>query len=882
MRTENEQTTYLKDYKPSAYLIPKVELRVEIEPKLTKVTALLTIEPAEGTTPDTPLVLDGKALELTSIALDGAPLGLDLFEAGPDGLTVFSPPSRRFVLETEVMLSPEDNTELMGLYRSNGVWCTQCEPEGFRRITYFLDRPDVLSTYTVRVSADKMLAPVLLANGNLVESGDDGDKRHFALWHDPHPKPSYLFALVAGDLGAYRDAFTTASGRHVALAIYCEHGKEDQCAYAMDALKRSMAWDEKRFGREYDLDVFNIVAVSDFNFGAMENKGLNIFNDRYVLARPETATDADYAHIESIIAHEYFHNWTGNRITCRDWFQLCLKEGLTVFRDQEFTSDERSRAVKRIEDVRGLRMAQFPEDGGPLAHPARPAQFREINNFYTATVYEKGAEIVRMLATFLGETEFRKGTDLYFERHDGDATTIEAWLKVFEDSSGRDLSQFGKWYLQAGTPTVTVEEDWDQESQTYRLSLSQHTAPTPGQPDKQAMAMPVKFGLIGPNGNATEWSSVNGGTVTNDMIVLDKDRVDLTFEGVSSRPVASLFRGFSAPVRVVSKASQADRLFLARHDSDPFNRWQALQDAAMTLMLDAVRNGGQLADKEATSALATALGDTLENDNLDSAFKAHAMALPSEVNIAQALAKDVDPSVIHSVRRDLLKEISTQLSHKLQDAYDALGKISNPYSIAAEATRARALRNQCLALLVAGGEAQSADLARAHYADTDNMTDRMAALGAIVAAWTPDAQALLDDFRARFGSDMLVYDKWLALNASAPDDKCLERVAAIYASPEFPKSNPNRLRSLVGTFGMTNVAQFARIDGAGFRFVTSFCRDVDGRNPQVAARVLTAFRSWANYEPNRKAAAKSALTLMATAGGLSRNVSDILTRTLEG
>jgi len=881
MRNENEQTTYLRDYKPSAYRIPKVELRVEINAAQTKVTALLTIEPVEGTPVDTPLVLDGKALELTSIAVDGAPLGLDFFEAGATGLTVFSPPPRRFVLETEVMLAPEANTELMGLYRSNGIWCTQCEPEGFRRITYFLDRPDILSTYTVRMSADKKLAPVLLANGNLVETGDLAGDRHFALWHDPHPKPCYLFAMVAGDLGVIRDDFTTASGRHVDLAIYCEHGKEDQCTYAMDALKRSMAWDEKRFGREYDLDLFNIVAVSDFNFGAMENKGLNIFNDRYVLARPETATDADYAHIESVIAHEYFHNWTGNRITCRDWFQLCLKEGLTVFRDQEFTSDERSRPVKRIEDVRGLRMAQFPEDGGPLAHPARPEQYREINNFYTATVYEKGAEIVRMLATFLGEEAFRKGTDLYFERHDGEATTIEAWLKVFEDSSGRDLSQFGQWYLQAGTPMVTVEEDWDKQNQTYRLSLTQNTAPTPGQPNKQAMAMPVKFGLIGPNGNAADWRAVSGGTVTDDMIVFDTDRIDLTFEGVANRPVASLFRGFSAPVRVSSNTSQADRLFLARHDSDPFNRWQALQDVAMALMLDAVRNGGTLADTEATTALADALGDTLENDNLDSAFKAHALALPSEANIAQTLAHDVDPGIIHSVRRDLLKMISTALSDKLQHAYAALGQIASPYSIAAEATRARALRNQCLALLVAGGTAEAADMARTHYADADNMTDRMAALGAMVAAWTPDAQALLDDFRARFGNDMLVYDKWLALNASAPDDKCLERVAAIYASPEFPKSNPNRLRSLVGTFGMTNGAQFARPDGAGFRFVTSFCRDVDGRNPQVAARVLTAFRSWANYEPTRRAAAKSALDMMATPGGLSRNVSDILMRTLE-
>lgn len=882
MRPEDETTIYLKDYAPSAYAIPDVELRVAIDEAATQVVALLTVEPRAGTAVDTPLVLDADELSLVSIAIDGAPLTEDLYEVGPNSLTVFSPPPRQFVLETEVTLKPEGNTKLMGLYRSSGIWCTQCEPEGFRRISYFLDRPDVLSRYKVRLEADKAIAPILLANGNLAEQGDLTGGRHFVVWDDPHPKPSYLFAMVAGDLGSITDRFTTASGRAVDLAIYCEHGKEDQCHYAMDALKRSMVWDEKRFGREYDLDVFNIVAVSDFNFGAMENKGLNIFNDRYVLAKPETASDADYAHVESVIAHEYFHNWTGNRITCRDWFQLCLKEGLTVFRDQEFTSDERSRAVKRIEDVRGLRMGQFPEDGGPLAHPARPDQYREINNFYTATVYQKGAEIVRMLATFLGEAEFRRGTDLYFERHDGEATTIESWLKVFEDSSGRDLSQFGKWYMQAGTPAVSFGEEWNAASKTYRLTLKQTVPPTPGQPNKDPMAMPVKFGLLGPNGEDATWESVSGGTVDRDMLVFDQPEMTFEFEGMANRPVSSLFRGFSAPVKLTSEVDQDAKLFLARHDHDPFNRWQALQDVAMALMLEAVRNGGNLPKGDAIGQLATALAETLNNDGLDNAFKAHALALPSEANVAQALGDGIDPTLIHNTRRDLLSAVGGQIQDNLKATYETLAPLCTPYSIEIAATQTRALRNQCLALLVATGGAETNVLARQHYETADNMTDRMAALSAIVRAWTDDAGSLLDDFKASFGDDMLVYDKWLGLNAVAPDAGVLDRIIEIYRDPSFPRTNPNRLRSLVGTFGMLNGAQFGRLDGAGFRFVAAFCKEVDATNPQVAARVLTAFRSWARFEPNRRAAAKAALDDLAAVEGLSRNVSDILLRTLEG
>ena len=879
MRGENEQTIYLRDYAPSPYLIERVELDVTIAPDTTHVRSLLTIVPREGTPPATPLILDADELKLESIAIDGSPIPLTSYEETATTLTISEPPNRRFVLETEVSLHPEGNTKLMGLYRSNGTWCTQCEPEGFRRITYYLDRPDILAPFKVTMTADATLAPVMLSNGNLTGKGTLPDGRHFVVWEDPFPKPSYLFAMVAGDLGSIHDSFTTMSGRQVELGIYCTHGKEAECAYAMDSLKRSMAWDERRFGREYDLDIFNVVAVSDFNFGAMENKGLNIFNDKLVFAKPETATDSDYAAIEGVIAHEYFHNWTGNRITCRDWFQLCLKEGLTVYRDQEFSMDERSRPVSRIEDVRRLRQTQFPEDQGPLAHPARPDNYREINNFYTATVYEKGAEIVRMLATLLGEDGFRKGMDLYFERHDGEATTIEAFLAAFEDANDVDLKHFGKWYLQAGTPTVTVSDSYDAEARSYSLTISQKVDPTPGQPNKQPMVLPIKFGLIGPNGSPMTWGKVSGGDVRDDMIVLDNERVTLKFSDVPNRPVPSLFRQFSAPVRIKSNATQEDQLFLARHDSDPFNRWQALQDVAMALMLGAV--GGTPMSASKISALADALEDTVRSDTLDPAFKANALQLPAETLIARTIGTNVDPDRIHAVRRELLAAIAGQIAGTLEQTYGALATDA-PYAPDAEQAGKRALRNAALSMLVLGGAPNGPALARDQYRDAANMTDRIAALGAVVGAWTPDAPALLGDFRTMFTADPLVFDKWLALNAMAPDDGVVDRLKALLADPSFPKNNPNRLRSLVGTFGMNNPTQFARADGEGFRFVTSFVAEVDGRNPQVSARVLTAFRIWESFEPSRRAAAESALKSLQESASLSRNAADILTRTLGG
>ena len=880
MRGENDETIFLKDYAPTPYLIEKVELDVAIAPATSRVRTLLTITPRPGTAPGTPLVLDGEELKLLSIAIDGLPLALTAYEETPTTLTVHEPPLKRFVLETEVQVEPEKNLKLMGFYRSSGTWCTQCEPEGFRRITWYYDRPDVLAPFRVKMTADRKLAPVLLSNGNLIDSGDLSDGRHFALWEDPFPKPSYLFAMVAGDLGSIADSFTTASGRKVSLGIYFEHGKEAECAYAMDSLKRSMAWDERRFGREYDLDIFNIVAVSDFNFGAMENKGLNIFNDKLVFAKPESATDADYASIESVIAHEYFHNWTGDRITCRDWFQLCLKEGLTVYRDQEFSMDERSRPVNRIEDVRLLRQAQFPEDGGPLAHPPRPDHYKEINNFYTTTIYEKGAEIVRMLATLLGEAGFRKGMDLYFERHDGDATTIEAFIKVFGDSSGEDLQHFQQWYLQAGTPEVTISDSYDAASQTYTLTLSQETKPTQGQPDKQPMVLPVKFGLIGPNGSPIGWSGVTGADMRgDDLLVVDTASATITFTGVPNRPVPSLFRGFSAPVKINSSISEIDQLFLGRHDSDPFNRWQALQDVAGRLMIDAVRGDAWTAAQ--SGALAEALEETLNSKELDPAFKAHALSLPNEATVARAIGENVDPDRIHEVRGTLIREIVGRIAPSLERVY-LTNDSRLAYSPDFQQAGRRSMKNTALSLLVNAGAEGGAKLAREQYSRALNMTDRLAALGAIVHAWTPDAEALLADFRARFTADPLVLDKYLSLNAQAPDAGAIDRLKRILADPDFPRNNPNRLRALAAVFGMNNPTQFARADGEGFRFLTGFVADVDGRNPQVAARVLTAFRIWQSFEPKRRAAAQAALQALKDAGSLSRNSAEILDRTLAG
>jgi aminopeptidase N len=878
MRTDNAPVVRLSDYRPTDYAIDKVDLDIRLMPEASSVTARLSLSRRDGTPAGTPLVLEGDGLELNGLTLDGMGVANDARTVTPDRLTIHTPLADPFVLEIVTALNPSANKALMGLYRSNGIYTTQCEAEGFRRITYFLDRPDVLSVYTIRIEARKSEAPILLGNGNPVTAGVmAGTDRHFAVWHDPHPKPSYLFAIVGGDLDAIHDNFTTASGRAVKLAIYCEHGKADRCAYAMDALKRSMRWDEERFGREYDLDVFNIVAVSDFNMGAMENKGLNVFNDKYVLVDPQTGTDQDYAHVEAVIAHEYFHNWTGNRITCRDWFQLCLKEGLTVFRDQEFSSEMRSRPVKRIADVVALRQHQFPEDAGPLAHPVRPQTYREINNFYTATVYEKGAEVCRMLQTVLGEDGFRDGLDLYFQRHDGDAATIEDFLACFADASGADLRQFALWYEQAGTPTVSISHDFDADSQTLTMALRQSA---PDGKTKEPMHIPLRFGLVGPDGQDLSYADVSGGRVDENVIHLTDAAVTLTFSGLTARPVPSLLRGFSAPVRLEDDLSADDRFFLIGHDPDPFSRWQAAQQIALTMLQDATAKLRQSETPAFDPRFAEALGRLADNDDLDPAFRALALTLPGEIDVAQAIGHDVDPDAIHAARRALLKKAGSAIRTLVGEAVDrnAPPAIFRPE---AEDAGRRALRHAAWNLALASEPAAAGRIAEI-YKQAEYLTDRVAALRLLVHHRNGEAENLLADFYDRYRDNPLVLDKWFAIQATAPGGQTLARVEALTADPAFSMATPNRVYALIRSFAAANPTGFNRADGAGYCFLTGVIATLDKDNPSVAARLATGFRSFAMLEEKRRAAAQAALKGLSETGNLSRDVADIVDRTLDG
>ncbi len=878
-----EEPVRLADYSPTPYRVTTVRLAFRLDPGETIVRAETVFERREGTAPGTALVLDGDELDVVAIALDGAALTAEASAAGDwradsQRFELTSPPAERFTLSVTTRLDPAANTKLMGLYRSSGNWCTQCEAEGFRRITYAYDRPDVLAVYTTRIEASRTDAPFLLSNGNPVEAGDiPGTDRHFAVWHDPFPKPAYLYAMVAGDFGRIEDSFTTLSGRVVKLEIFVEHGREDRADYAMDALKRSMRWDEEAYGREYDLDVFMIVAVGDFNMGAMENKGLNVFNDKYVLASPKTATDVDYAHIEGVIAHEYFHNWTGNRITCRDWFQLCLKEGLTVYRDQEFSADQRSRPVKRIADVRLLKSHQFPEDAGPLAHPIRPDTYREINNFYTATVYEKGAEVVRMLATLLGPAGFRKGMDLYFDRHDGDAATIEDFLACLADATGRDLQRFSLWYTQAGTPEVVVTIAWDAAAGRLKLGFDQTTPPTPGQPSKKPMTIPIRFGLVGPDGEDLAYARVTGAEVDGDVLVLEEARHEVVFEGVPARPVPSLLRGFSAPVKLTSGLDTEDTLFLTAHDGDPFNRWQAGQTMAMKTLVEGTRAIRRGAVAPIDARVVEAFRRIAVDETLDPDFRALAIGLPTEADVAREIAVDVDPDAILAARDALRGVIARSGRDSFRRIHDA--PVSDgPYAPDAVSAGLRALRNAALDYLVRAGDGE---LALARFRGADNMTDRLAALTTIVAADLPQTAEVLADFHDQFAGDALVIDKWLMVQATAPVAGTLERVVALTGHPAFSISNPNRVRSLITTFATGNQTQFNRADGAGFAFVADQVLLLDEINPQVAARLLSAFRSWRALEPRRRAYAEAELKRVASSGGLSRDVADIAVRSLD-
>ena len=882
MRTDQAQPVRLSDYRVPDYLIDTVDLDVGLSRHATTVRARLAVRPNPDGRPGTPLVLDGDELVLKFARLDGADLAADAYSASPDQFTLFAPPVGPFTLEIETKLDPTANFKLMGLYRSGSAYCTQCEAEGFRRITYFLDRPDVLSVYTVRIEADREDAAVLLSNGNPVESGDvEGTDRHYAIWHDPHPKPSYLFALVGGNLAVIHDCFVTASGRRVTLGIYTEPGKSDRADYAMDALKRSMRWDETVFGREYDLEVFNIVAVSDFNMGAMENKGLNVFNDKYVLALPTTATDGDYAGIETVIAHEYFHNWTGNRITCRDWFQLCLKEGLTVFRDHEFSADMRSRPVRRIADVRGLRASQFPEDAGPLAHNVRPNVYREINNFYTATIYEKGSEVIRMLKVLIGDDAFRRGMDLYFERCDGTATTIEVFLQCFAVASGRDLTKFARWYHQSGTPEIKVGTSYDEGAGTLTLDFAQSCPPTPGQERKDPFVVPIAFGMVTADGDAIPLDSpdLTAEEAERGLIVLAEPARTVSFRGLKQRPVPSILRGFSAPVRLDADMSEADLVTLVAHDSDSFNRWQASQTLAIRLLIrstDAIR-AGQPPTFE--PAYAEALRHLLAGADADRAFAAQGLALPGESDLAREIGHDVDPDAIHAAREALRTDLGVTLGAELRALYDGLAD-HGPYSPDAGAAGRRALRNTALDLFTAGDRLQGVEFARAQFDGATNMTDMMAALSVLARVPGAARDEALAAFYDKFADDALVVDKWLALQATQPDAGTLDAVRGLMDHPAFSIKNPNRVRSLIGSFANANPTRFNACDGSGFDFIADIVVELDRFNAQVAARLLSSFRSWRSLEAGRRAKARAALERVAGASRLSADVGDIATRSL--
>ncbi len=877
MKTDLPRTIYLKDYAPPHFLISKTEFDIALAPSQTKVKAKLSLHPNPNTkSKQNVLKLDGELLQLVRIAVDGKELPPSAYDVTDKDLTIRNAPSAPFTLEIETMCDPEANKALSGLYRSQGVYCTQCEAEGFRRIAYYLDRPDVLSKFTVRIEADRKEAPILLSNGNLIESGQTAGGRHFAVWEDPFPKPSYLFALVAGRFGMVEDAFTTRSGRKVTLRIYVEPGKEDRCAWAMESLKRSMRWDEERFGLEYDLDMFMIVAVSDFNMGAMENKGLNVFNDALILARPETATDADYESIEAVIAHEYFHNWTGNRVTCRDWFQLCLKEGLTVFRDQEFSADVRSAVVKRIQEVRFLKSAQFPEDAGPLAHPVRPASFIEINNFYTRTVYNKGAELCRMLQTVLGKDGFRRGLDLYFERHDGQAVTVEDFIAALGDANKTDLSEFMVWYNQAGTPVLDARLSYSEGAKSARLTLTQSYPPGLEGPKRKPVPVPVRLGLVA--GNGEDLPLKEGGKLLRDgLVMLRKKKEVFTFEDVGERPVLSVLRDFSAPVKLATSASDREMLTLIRSDSDLFNRWQTAQGFALKHIAEMAKAIADGSEPRVNARFVQAVGAVASDDGLEHAYRAAFLALPSESDVAQAIRENVDPEAIHAARERLRSAFGRSLRSSLEEVYEASAP-AEPYHPDAESAGKRALRQACLSLLAAGKSRFGIAKVKEQARTATNMTEAMGALSILSQVGGEPYDEALQRFYRRWKDEALVMNKWFALQAISPGAETLKRVQDLTAHSLFSLKNPNRVRSVYGAFAHGNQVRFNDASGKGYDFVASAVIDIDGFNPQIASRLVSAFESWRIFEPKRRSLALAALKRVLAKKGLSSDVFEIATK----
>ena len=884
MRTEQPQVIYLKDYQAPEYLIDETHLTFELFEDHTLVHAQLVMRrnPARGAGLP-PLVLDGQQLELLSVALDDQALAAGDYQLDDSHLTV-QPKSEQFTLDTSVRIHPESNTALEGLYKSSGMYCTQCEAEGFRKITYYLDRPDVMSSFTTTVIAEQHRYPVLLSNGNPVGSGPQEDGRHWATWEDPFKKPAYLFALVAGDLWCVEDKFTRQSGRDVTLRIYVEPENIDKCQHAMTSLKKSMRWDEEVYGREYDLDIFMIVAVNDFNMGAMENKGLNIFNSSCVLARAETATDAAHQRVEAVVAHEYFHNWSGNRVTCRDWFQLSLKEGFTVFRDAEFSADMNSRTVKRIEDVAYLRTHQFAEDAGPMAHAVRPDSFIEISNFYTLTVYEKGSEVVRMVRTLLGADGFRKGSDLYFERHDGQAVTCDDFIKAMEDANGVDLTQFKRWYSQAGTPRLAVSEAYDAAAQTYSLTFRQSCPETPDKVEKLPFVIPVELGLLDAEGNdlPLRLQGEDAAVGTSRVLSVTAAEQTFTFVGIADKPLPSLLRGFSAPVKLSFPYDRDQLMFLMQHDSDGFNRWEAGQQLSVQVLQELIGQQQKGEPLVLDQRLVKALGSVLGNDSLDQAMVAEMLSLPSEAYLTE-ISEVADVDAIHTAREFARKQLADQLFDGLLARYQANREISRKTEYVAEAEHfaRRGLQNIVLSYLMLSGKPEVLAATLEQFDGCDNMTERLTALAVLVnSPFEAERAKALEAFAEHFKDNPLVMDQWFSVQAGSTLPGGLARVRKLMEHPAFTMKNPNKVRALVGAFAGQNLVNFHAADGSGYRFLADIVIELNALNPQIASRQLAPLTRWRKYDAARQALMKGELQRIRDSGQLSSDVFEVVSKSL--
>jgi len=877
MKDSTPKAINLKDYAQPYFWIDTVDLVFELGEEQTTVLSKMALRKNEAFPGIYPLVLNGEQMQLGAVRLDGAALANTDYQCSEDELTIHRVPDR-FTLEIETIIKPQENTALEGLYQSSGNFCTQCEAEGFRRITYYLDRPDVMAEFTTTIIAERQRYPVLLSNGNPVGAGKYADGRHWVKWQDPFKKPCYLFALVAGDLGYIEDLFTTRSGREIVLRIYVEHHNIDQCDHAMASLKKAMAWDEEVYGREYDLDVYNIVAVDDFNMGAMENKGLNIFNSKCVLAKQETATDSDFINIEGVIAHEYFHNWSGNRVTCRDWFQLTLKEGLTVFRDQQFTADMNAATPKRIDDVNILRTSQFAEDAGPMAHPIQPASYLEINNFYTVTVYNKGAEVIRMIHTLTGVDGFRRGMDLYFARNDGKAVTTEAFVQAMEEANGIDLTQFRNWYSQAGTPVISVREDYDAAAQTYSLTLEQHTPPTPGQDEKRPFHIPVSTGLMDRNGDDMRVQLANGGRATTHVLGFTEHEQTFVFNGVEEKPVASLLRGYSAPVKLEFERSDDELAFCMAHDCDEFNRWDAGQQLATRIMLQLVKDVHAGVELQMPEYFIDAYTKTLANRSLDRALLARALALPSISYVSERL-QEADVHAIHTAREFMHRQLSRRLQAQWLDIYRD-NQVTD-FSLSPEAMGQRFLKNIALAyLFYADAEAHVA-IALEQFEQADNMTDQLAAFRVLVHNNTSQRAHVTAAFFEQWQQEHLVIDKWFTVQAMAVLSDTIQTVKSLFNHPDFDLKNPNRVRALLGAFSSANPVCFHDPSGEGYRLLGAYVEKLNALNPQIAARLLSPLTRWRRFDASAQALMKAELERLGQLPGLSRDVYELVSKSLK-